>query len=533
MTRGKATVFMLHRAAGYHPAISGHDPTHVAAALDEMRRRNIKFVSTDQIAAAIANGTDIGRDVVAFTIDDGYIDQTDVLVPIFLEREIPVTLFAITGLIDGIDWPWDCKINWTVNRTTRTDIDLRLGRARFRFATHDARSKTRTRRELVQMFSGISSARLPVSLAALEDATDIQLPSKPPTEYTPTTWTRLRELERAGLRVAPHTVTHRIVSRLSPEEARWEVEESTRRLKDELASPSAILAWPVGRHRHFGERELDLAAQTNMNLSFSALEGDTDLDAARQDPRARHQLSRRSWTDSVQHSLLYATGLQSLRERFEVGRYAERLPNWLVEPSDDSNGTAPHQVARRIAASIRRHRSSFDSVRTRAAKVGAAIVLNKVDRLVFVCMGNVCRSPFAEAVAQAHGWRAASCGLEVEERQPANEEASKVALMLGVDLTGHWATPVSDLSFCDRDCLVAMEPEHLAVLRDLNRRYGCQTTLLGPWARDPATRIPDPFGRRRREMERVLRMVEEGVNGLIAALKETRSSTASRVDGQY
>jgi protein-tyrosine phosphatase len=138
--------------------------------------------------------------------------------------------------------------------------------------------------------------------------------------------------------------------------------------------------------------------------------------------------------------------------------------------------------------------------------------------LVFICKGNICRSPFAEAVARARGWQTESFGLEVETRQPADEIANKVALMLGVDMTNHMARPISDGTFSAKDCLVAMEPEQLLALRQIKAQWGCEVTLLGDWTTVARKRLPDPYGKGHREMERVLRLIEDGVCGLLSAL---------------
>ena len=81
-----------------------------------------------------------------------------------------------------------------------------------------------------------------------------------------------------------------------------------------------------------------------------------------------------------------------------------------------------------------------------------------IERLVFVCKGNICRSAYAEAVARSLGVDAISCGLDTVEDAPANKDAILTAKSLGFDLQEHKTTPIMYLVLRKTDLLVAMEP---------------------------------------------------------------------------
>lgn len=120
---------------------------------------------------------------------------------------------------------------------------------------------------------------------------------------------------------------------------------------------------------------------------------------------------------------------------------------------------------------------------------------NRVERLVFICHGNICRSPFAEAVARKRGIRAVSVGLFAEPGAPANVDAIRTAMEFGIDLNLHRATHASDFRPMDRDLLVGFEPSHLAGLNTIAKgSAGTQLTLLGAWSWPPNLYVHDPFG---------------------------------------
>ncbi len=116
-----------------------------------------------------------------------------------------------------------------------------------------------------------------------------------------------------------------------------------------------------------------------------------------------------------------------------------------------------------------------------------------VERLVFVCKGNICRSAYAEAVARSLGINAISCGVETRTGFPADEDAYRTAAARGFDLSKHKTTPVQSITFRDGDLLIAMEPWQLEyIAREFGEKY--KHSLLGLWGRPANPYIQDPYG---------------------------------------
>ena len=64
--------------------------------------------------------------------------------------------------------------------------------------------------------------------------------------------------------------------------------------------------------------------------------------------------------------------------------------------------------------------------------------LGRVERMVFVCLGNVCRSPYAELLANEHGLPCASFGLSTTTGAPANPDGIATAKSFGRDQLNEW-----------------------------------------------------------------------------------------------
>jgi protein-tyrosine phosphatase len=117
--------------------------------------------------------------------------------------------------------------------------------------------------------------------------------------------------------------------------------------------------------------------------------------------------------------------------------------------------------------------------------------LTRTHRLVFVCLGNINRSAFAENLATVMGLTATSIGLSTSTGTPAFPTAVATARRFGVDLKAHAATDIGNYNYIDGDLLVAMEVRHVHQLE----KYGIPSkaiTLLGHWASPHRIHIHDP-----------------------------------------
>ena len=118
----------------------------------------------------------------------------------------------------------------------------------------------------------------------------------------------------------------------------------------------------------------------------------------------------------------------------------------------------------------------------------------EVERCVFVCAGNICRSAYADGFARKLGLRAASFGLTARDDDPANVAAARLALARGLNLDSHRAQSLSSFGLKPGDLLLAMEPGQARSLSLARLPEGVQVTLLGLWAHPPRPLIEDPYG---------------------------------------
>ncbi len=152
-------------------------------------------------------------------------------------------------------------------------------------------------------------------------------------------------------------------------------------------------------------------------------------------------------------------------------------------------------------------------------------------RILFVCLGNICRSPSAEAVFRAIAAREApELTLEIDSAgtagyhigDPPDPRSQEAARRRGYDMTPLRARIVDGADFERFDLILAMDTNNLEVLRK-RAPAACRerVRLFLEFAPDCGLdEVPDPYYGGPSGFEQVLDLVEEASRGLLIHLKE-------------
>jgi protein-tyrosine phosphatase len=140
--------------------------------------------------------------------------------------------------------------------------------------------------------------------------------------------------------------------------------------------------------------------------------------------------------------------------------------------------------------------------------------------ILVLCMGNICRSPFAEGMlASRHPELALrSAGLRAGAGDPADPAALRAAARFGVDLASHKARHLAAEDVGWADLILAMEGQHLARLVRSWPQGRPKAYLLGDFLSVPPFAICDPWGQSDGVFDRTFQRIEAAVAQVSARL---------------
>lgn len=117
-----------------------------------------------------------------------------------------------------------------------------------------------------------------------------------------------------------------------------------------------------------------------------------------------------------------------------------------------------------------------------------------MNAILVVCVGNICRSPVAEALLKTHfpDKRIWSAGLSALVGKPADPAAQAIAAHSGLDLSGHRAQQVSGWMCSEADLILVMETGHRSELEQRFPLARGRIHRLGE-GRDGGIDIADPY----------------------------------------
>lgn len=144
--------------------------------------------------------------------------------------------------------------------------------------------------------------------------------------------------------------------------------------------------------------------------------------------------------------------------------------------------------------------------------------LKKVKRLVYVCSGNICRSPLGEFVAHANDFPSISFGLHCRGDDPAFSKTLTYGQKKGYPIEQHRSTNMKEYQPSESDLLIVMEPAHAKELKELFPNV--QQVLLGFLTDWNNVYIHDPYNTNVYFFERCMEQISLATERLIRSIRE-------------
>jgi peptidoglycan/xylan/chitin deacetylase (PgdA/CDA1 family) len=247
----------------------------------ELLARCFNVLPLHEAVQAAATGTLPPR-ALCITFDDGYRSVHDLALPVLREFNLPATVFVTSGYI-GQGNMWNDRIVEAVQTLPAGQLDLsELGLGAYSLRTLDDRRTT------LGTLTERSKYLPPQARHGLIQRLEMLVGDglAPGMMLTPE---MVRNLDRHGIEIGAHTVSHPILTSLCDADARIEIEAGKRQLEDILGKPVRLFAYPNGKAgKDFDERHVRMVREAGFEAAFTTAVGAITRDLDRfQLPRSR------------------------------------------------------------------------------------------------------------------------------------------------------------------------------------------------------------------------------------------------------
>ena len=214
-------------------------------------RRAAHVVALQPALQDLAAGRPLPPRAVALTFDDGYADMQTLAAPLLARLGLPATFFLLPGLLDGEARAWWEDLAWAfaAARAPRP--------ASYRQVAEGLKQVDRASRE----------AQVEQWVAQLDPA------GRRPGLELFLDWAAAGDLVRQGFAIGSHSTAHAVLSRETRAAQAADLVHAAARLRDELAVPVDVLAYPNGRESDYDATTRAAAAAAGHRFAVTTRSG--------------------------------------------------------------------------------------------------------------------------------------------------------------------------------------------------------------------------------------------------------------------
>ena len=208
----------------------------------------INFKILDQI---ISSGNKLPSNSLIVTFDDGYADNFEMALPVMNKYGITATIFVTINNVESQKTYWFEKIVYQMKKMTPRELSLNSRKFKV-----DKYNRMEMAKSIIAFLMEVPEPDRIVCIKELDMQTGIDVSSSDLEYAKPLTWEMIKNLDKAGIEIGSHTLTHPILSKMSDEDIINELSESKRILEDKIGKEVISISYPVGNKNCYDHRVL-------------------------------------------------------------------------------------------------------------------------------------------------------------------------------------------------------------------------------------------------------------------------------------
>lgn len=233
---------------------------------DQMKylRAHRNVISMSEFLQFIEKGESLPKNATLLTFDDGYIDNYKIALPILLENKLKATFFITTGFIDHTYRPWPEDIAFIVKSIRDEYINIpEIGN----ISLQNEERRKQAYRSIIRYLKENPSINPTNFTNDLATRYKINFMREYPLFMS---WDQIKKLSDNGMEIAPHTVSHPMLSSLGDKLIKEEILESTNQIIQHLGSYANVFAYPFGTDNSYNKNVKQVLHEMGFNIAFTA-----------------------------------------------------------------------------------------------------------------------------------------------------------------------------------------------------------------------------------------------------------------------
>jgi len=254
--KGRATILMYHRVLDPDNMPKDYARRDIVVNKSSYRRhlkylkRHYRLMSLGQLLELLHGDDPLPKNVCVVTFDDGWRDTFDYAYPIAAELDVPITVFVATNFIEEKEWFWEQRFKYLLSSLWHAGFALPSAEG-FNFEKNlGIRNLERiSGDQLIDLattcISKLKSNQdwIPLAMEQLEGNVAKLHLSRPFSN-----WDEVAAMNRHGVEIGAHTVTHPDLTSCDSPTVQFEVSDSVARIERVLGEKIDVFAYPYGKH---------------------------------------------------------------------------------------------------------------------------------------------------------------------------------------------------------------------------------------------------------------------------------------------
>lgn len=281
-SKGKGVILTYHRISNYtrkenKRVFYAKFEIGISKKLFETQMRYIKEkmcpMPLQEMVRLIREGEKIPDHAVAITFDDGYQDVYNNAFPILKKCQIPATIFVLPQNIGCTNILWWDRLAELIRRTSKKSLDLRkiLGRndahleylRKFKLTSN--REKNKVMSLLNECFINMSQEKVALGMEMLQEELEVE-ESNIEKAHIMLTWDQITEMNKWGISMEAHTLSHPDVTKMDSIKLQKELEESKRIVEEKTNRKVSGFAYPYG---FYNEKTIEILKKTGFEYAVT------------------------------------------------------------------------------------------------------------------------------------------------------------------------------------------------------------------------------------------------------------------------